>query len=94
MLKYHFLRLHLVFFSPEVNLSDIERVSTVRQKGSLLLRVWHYLESCRIDVEVVADIEVEPGELVETNQHGVGQHVGAVARHGLSAGHGEAGEGT
>ena len=45
-------------------------------------------------MEVGADIEVEPGELVETNQHGVGQHVVALARHLLSAGDGKAGEGT
>ena len=46
-------------------------------------------------MEVGAEIEVEPGEFVETNQHGVGQHVSAVtpwAR--LSAGHSKATEGT
>ena len=46
-------------------------------------------------MEVGADIEVEPGESVETNQHGVGQDVTGVApRAGLPAHHGQAGEGT
>ena len=46
-------------------------------------------------MEFGAGIEVEPGELVETDQHGVGQHVSAVnPRARLSAAHGEAAEGT
>ena len=57
---------------------------------SLLLpgRVRFYLESCRVDVEIGAGAQLQPGQFVEAGQHGVSEDVAAgQPRAGLPAGH-------
>ena len=45
-------------------------------------------------MEIIAGVDVDPGDLVETGQHGVGEDVGVVAGVLLTAGQLQAAEGS
>ena len=58
-------------------------------------RVRLHLESCRVDVEIGAGAQLQPGQLVEAGQHGVGEDVAADQTWaGLPEGHGQTAERT